>query len=75
MNLESLLIVARNPCKVIRGITEEEQRIGVLNMNACIAIPKEDDEHLSNDSCYFHEKMGFYLVGTFHNSGYKNKVI
>ena len=60
MNLESLLIVARNPCKVIRGITEEEQRIGVLNMNACIAIPKEDDEHLSNDSCYFHEKWKLY---------------
>lgn len=47
------------------------KRIGILNMNACIAIPKEEDEHLSNDSFYFHEKMGFHLVGTFHNSGYK----
>ena len=47
------------------------KRIGVLNMNACIAMPKEEDEHLSNDSYYFHEKMGFHLVGTFHNSGYK----
>ena len=47
------------------------QRIGVLNMNACIAVPREEDEHLSNDSCYFHEKMGFHPVGTFHNSGYK----
>lgn len=64
MNLESLLVVARNPCKVIRGITEEEQRIGVLNMNTCIAIPKEDDEHLSNDSCYFHEKMEVILKQT-----------
>ena len=47
------------------------QRIGVLNMNACIAVSREEDEHLSNDSYYFHEKMGFHLVGTFHNSGYK----
>lgn len=47
------------------------QRIGVLNMNACIAVPKGEDVHLSNDSYHFHEKMGFRLVGTFHNSGYK----
>lgn len=47
------------------------KRMGVLNMNACIAIPKSEDEHLNNDSYYFHEKMGFKLVGTFHNSGYK----
>lgn len=45
--------------------------IGVLNMNACIALPKEEDEHLSHDSYYFHEKMGFHLVGIFHNIGYK----
>ena len=47
------------------------KRIGVLNMNACIAFPKEDDEYLNCDSYYFHKKMGFKLVGTFHNSGYK----
>lgn len=47
------------------------QHIGVLNMNACIAVPKENDTHLTHDSYYFHKKMGFELVGTFHNSGYK----
>lgn len=47
------------------------QRMGILNMNACIAIPKEDDRHLSKDSFHFHEKMGFTPVGIFHNSGYK----
>lgn len=58
--------------RLLYGALEESlKRIGVLNMNACIAIPKEEDEHLSNDSFYFHEKMGFHLVGTFHNSGYK----
>jgi phosphinothricin acetyltransferase len=45
--------------------------MGVLNMNACIAVPNGEDEHLNCDSVYFHKKMGFELVGRFHNSGYK----
>jgi phosphinothricin acetyltransferase len=45
--------------------------MGILNMNACIAVTSQEDGHLTNDSVYFHEKMGFQLVGTFHNSGYK----
>ena len=45
--------------------------MGILNMNACIAYTDEEDEHLTNDSCFFHKKMGFELVGTFHKSGYK----
>lgn len=53
------------------ALEDSLRRIGILNMNACIAVPKENDEHLSNDSYYFHKKMGFHLVGTFHNSGYK----
>ena len=57
--------------KLYHALEHSLQKIGVLNMNACIAVPREDDEHLSNDSYYFHEKMGFHLVGTFHNSGYK----
>lgn len=53
------------------ALEDSLKRIGVLNMNACIARPKEEDEHLCNDSFYFHEKMGFHLVGTFHDCGYK----
>ncbi|MDO4976325.1 MAG: GNAT family N-acetyltransferase [Eubacteriales bacterium] len=45
--------------------------IGILNMNACIAYPETEDEYLTMDSIYFHEKMGFQPVGIFHNSGYK----
>jgi len=44
---------------------------GILNMNACIAVPKATDAHLTNDSILFHEKMGFVPVGTFHDVGYK----
>ena len=40
-------------------------------MNACIATCETEDEHLTNRSYFFHEKMGYKLVGTFHNSGYK----
>ncbi|MBP3197349.1 MAG: N-acetyltransferase [Butyrivibrio sp.] len=47
--------------------------MGILNVNACIAYLKEGDvdKHLTNDSFYFHEKKGYKLVGTFHDSGFK----
>ena len=45
--------------------------MGILNMNACIAYTDTEDAHLTNDSADFHARMGFALVGTFHNSGYK----
>ena len=40
-------------------------------MNACITFPKQPNPYLNEDSFHFHAKMGFHLVGTFHNSGYK----
>ena len=47
--------------------------MGILNVNACITYLKDGavDEHLTNDSFFFHEKLGYKLVGTFHDSGYK----
>jgi len=47
--------------------------MGILNMNACIAMPKGSDSHLTDASVRFHKKLGFQLVGTFHDSGYKFK--
>ena len=45
---------------------------GILNLNACIAVPKEQaDEYLTDNSMKFHEHMGYTLVGRFHDSGYK----
>ena len=37
--------------------------MGILNVNACIAYLKdgEEDEHLTNDSFFFHEKLGYKL--------------
>lgn len=47
------------------------KRQNILNMNACIAYPVTEDEYLTKDSVHFHERMGFAMVGEFHNSGYK----
>lgn len=44
---------------------------GILNVNACIALPEKEDEYLTMDSVRFHEKMGYQKVGVFHNCGYK----
>lgn len=49
------------------------RRMGILNMNACIAAPHtaEGDARLPWDSVRFHERLGFRLVGTFRCSGSK----
>jgi len=44
---------------------------GILNMNACIAYPPEEDAFLTKDSVTFHTRMGFRMVGEFHDCGYK----
>lgn len=43
----------------------------ILNLNAAIASPEEEDEHLTKDSIHFHQHMGYTVVGEFHNCGYK----
>ena len=47
------------------------REMGVLNLNACIAYTSNPDEYLTNDSMFFHQKLGYELVGTFHKCGYK----
>lgn len=43
----------------------------IVNVNACIAYPIEEDTYLSKDSVKFHEKMGYRMVGEFRKCGYK----
>ena len=43
----------------------------ILNANACIAYTEVEDETLTNASMRFHQKMGYQLVGHFHQCGYK----
>ncbi len=53
---------------------ELEKRLkanNILNLYACIASVQRKDEYLSDDSIKFHEHLGYKLIGTFHNCGYK----
>ena len=45
--------------------------MGILNMYACIASTRKEDEYLTCDSAVFHENMGFILCGTFRSCGCK----
>ncbi len=47
------------------------RRMNILNLNACIGYPKEDDEYLTKNSAFFHEHLGYKMVGEFHDCGYK----
>lgn len=44
---------------------------GILNLNACIACPRCEDQYLTMDSVRFHGRMGYSMVGKFHSCGYK----
>ncbi len=75
--VETTIYVDKN-CKKMgigRLLYEELERIlkaqKIVNLNACIAYPMEEDEHLSKDSVLFHEKLGYRMVGEFRQCGYK----
>ena len=44
---------------------------GVLNLNACVAVPEQEDEYLTRNSLGFHTHLGFRPVGSFTRCGYK----
>ncbi len=37
---------------------------GILNLNACIAVPEQDDEYLTSNSESFHKHLGYRMVGS-----------
>ena len=47
------------------------KEMGILNLNASIAYPEQEDEHLTCASIHFHRRMGYEWVGQFRNCGYK----
>ena len=47
------------------------KEMGICNLYACIASPKTEDEFLTKNSIQFHSHLGYRLVGTFQNCGYK----
>lgn len=47
------------------------REMGILNLYACVAFADEPDEHLTDASIRFHEKMGFSEIGRFPKCGSK----
>ena len=43
----------------------------IQNLNACIAYPIQEDSYLDTSSVKFHEKLGYSMVGKFHQCAYK----
>ena len=53
------------------AMEKELAAMGILNLYACIGVPEKEDAYLTFNSRDFHAHMGFRLVGTFYNCGYK----
>ncbi len=71
-------IYIREDCKgkgVGKALYEKLESIlramGIRTMTAAVASVSHDDPYLTNASIAFHLRMGFTLVGTFHNAGCK----
>ncbi|MDQ7094789.1 N-acetyltransferase family protein [Desulfosporosinus sp. PR] len=47
------------------------KRQNILNLNACIAYTSMENAYLTNDSIYFHERLGYKKVAHFTQCGYK----
>lgn len=57
--------------RLYRALEETSRLRGILDLNACIGYAPVEDEYLTNASLRFHERQGYRLVGTFHDSGHK----
>lgn len=47
------------------------RKMGITNLNACVAYAEEDTPWLTQGSIRFHEKLGFRLVGVFKQCAHK----
>ena len=76
-SVETTIYLARNvqKCglgrKLYEALEAELQKMGILNLYACIGYPERDDEYLTKNSARFHEHLGYSTVGSFHKCGYK----
>ncbi len=53
------------------ALEKELKAMGIRNLYACIGDPITPDEYLTRNSEFFHRRMGYDKVGTFHKCGYK----
>lgn len=57
--------------RLYSSLEEELKARGILNLYACISVPRGEDPYLTNDSELFHRSFGFQTAGTFHQCGTK----
>ena len=57
--------------RLYQALEAVSQAQNILNLNACIGYPDEDDEHLTKNSVQFHGHLGYEMVGKFHKCSYK----
>ncbi len=60
--------IGRKLYSVLESILKQQ---GIHTLYACIAVPDGPDDHLSDNSRKFHEKMGYSTVARYHHCGYK----
>lgn len=54
--------------QVLEGVLKEQN---ILNVNACITYADTESRYWTGESIRFHERMGYSMVGKFHQCGYK----
>ncbi len=57
--------------KLYEALEARLKAMDILNVYACITYPKVDDVYVTKNSQQFHEHLGYQIVGTFHQCGYK----
>ncbi|MGM0124461.1 phosphinothricin acetyltransferase [Enterococcus sp. AZ194] len=57
--------------KLYQALEETLKKQGILNLYACIAYPRVEDQYLSKNSVEYHERLGYRLVGEFYQCGFK----
>ena len=57
--------------RLYRALESLLAEMGILNLNACIAVAPKEDEYLTSASVDFHRHFGYKRVGEFHRCGYK----
>lgn len=57
--------------KLYQALEELLRKMHILTLDACIGRPHGADPYLTDKSAGFHSHMGYNLIGTFPDSGYK----
>lgn len=57
--------------RLYQALEDISRAQNIINLNACIGYPETEDEYLTKNSAEFHAHLGYRMVGTFRQCGYK----